>query len=63
MTDFALSCHGIYDHVVLGYNEVAPLSMFDRDLSVPVFWSWLFLGVRERIDEIPDSELHKEPFE
>lgn len=50
VADFALSWRGAYDDVVHGYEDVHPLSELDRQLLVPIFWGWLFLGVKEEIE-------------
>ncbi len=49
VADFALSWRGSYDEVVHGYEAVHPLSDLDWQLLVPVFWGWLFLGVKDEI--------------
>src|SRR5207253_4137941 len=46
VADFALSWRGDQDEVLAGYTEVSPLSELDWQLLVPVFWSWLFLGMK-----------------
>ena len=47
VADFALSWRGYQDDVVLGYEEVSPLSEDERRLIVPIFWAWLFNGVEQ----------------
>ena len=62
MADFALSWRGWYDDVVRGYDEAHPLSEFDWHLLVPAFWAWLFLGVKERIEQSSPAQLRHEGF-
>jgi Ser/Thr protein kinase RdoA (MazF antagonist) len=61
VADFALAWRGHYDAVIEGYEEVHSLSPLDRQLLVPVFWSWLFLGVKQEIEQIlsGDREDHR----
>ena len=40
------------DEVVEGYEEVHPLSDFDQNLLCPAYWSWLFIGVENRIEDM-----------
>ena len=47
VADFALSWRGNHDDVIRGYDEVRPLSPAEWQLILPVFWSWLFLGVKD----------------
>ena len=55
VADFALAWRGTYDAVVHGYEEVRRLSGLDRQLLVPVFWGWLFRGVKEEIRDMLDG--------
>jgi Ser/Thr protein kinase RdoA (MazF antagonist) len=52
VSDFALAWRGHQDEVIEGYEEVRPLSDRDRQLLIPAYWSWLFLGVKEEINAI-----------
>jgi hypothetical protein len=52
VADFALSWRGDQDEVLAGYTDVHPLSELDWQMLVPVFWSWLFLGMKQHIDDI-----------
>ncbi|MGC5333611.1 phosphotransferase enzyme family protein [Micromonospora sp. DT62] len=47
VADFALSWRGYHDDVLVGYDEVRPLSEDEWRLVRPVFWAWLFIGVRD----------------
>src|SRR5262249_55309737 len=47
VADFALSWRGYHDEVLRGYDEVRLLSDTEWRLVRPVFWAWLFLGVKE----------------
>ena len=63
VADFASSWRGYQDEVVDGYNEVCELSDLDWELLVPVYWAWMFIGVRQAIEKslerkgnLPDFE-------
>ncbi|MFD0579522.1 phosphotransferase enzyme family protein [Dactylosporangium darangshiense] len=47
VADFALSWRGYHDNVLRGYDEVRPLSDLEWQLVRPVFWAWLFIGVKD----------------
>jgi hypothetical protein len=49
VADFALSWRGHLPGVLKGYTDVSPLSQLDRELLLPVFWAWMFIGVKEQI--------------
>lgn len=49
VADFALSWRGYQDNVLRGYDEVRPLSDVEWHLVRPVFWAWLFLGVKNTL--------------
>ncbi len=49
VADFALSWRGYQDDVLRGYNDVRPLSAAEWELLRPVFWSWMFLGVKDAL--------------
>jgi hypothetical protein len=62
VADFALSWRGHHDDVLRGYDEVRALSDAEWRLVLPVFWAWLFLGVKDllsasyagtRVDGVP----------
>ena len=50
VADFANSWRGYQDEVVDGYEEVSRLSDLDRELLVPAYWAWMFIGVRQAIE-------------
>ncbi|MCL2639967.1 MAG: phosphotransferase, partial [Phycisphaerales bacterium] len=56
-SDFALAWRGHQDEVIQGYEEVHPLSSFDRQLLIPCYWSWLFLGIKDEINKIKQGSL------
>lgn len=60
VADFAMSWRGIYDEVVLGYDEVRALTDIDWYLLVPTYWSWLFIGLADWIGAREDAALSKE---
>ena len=62
VADFSLSWRGRYDEVVHGYEEVRRLSDLDWQLLVPAYWSWLFIGVRDRIERNDEAALRREDF-
>ncbi|MBT0773155.1 phosphotransferase [Kineosporia sp. J2-2] len=45
VADFALSWRGHQDDVLRGYDEVRPLTDAEWNLILPVYWSWLLLGL------------------
>ncbi len=49
VADFALAWRGYQDEVIEGYEEVHKLSGLDWELLVPVYWAWLFIGVKQAI--------------
>lgn len=55
VSEFALSWRGAYDEVILGYDDVNPLSDLDRALLTPAWWAWLLWGLLPDYDE-PDLE-------
>jgi aminoglycoside phosphotransferase (APT) family kinase protein len=55
VSEFALSWRGAYDEVILGYDEVNPLSDLDHALLTPTWWAWLLWGLVPDYDE-PDLE-------
>ena len=57
VSDFALSWRGHQDEVVEGYEEVHPLSDFDQNLLCPAYWSWLFIGVKQRIEGMISGQI------
>ncbi|HEV3359706.1 MAG TPA: phosphotransferase [Pseudonocardiaceae bacterium] len=49
VADFALAWRGHYDGVLRGYDSVRPLSDLEWRLVLPVYWAWLFLGVKDAL--------------
>ena len=49
VADFANSWRGYQDEVIEGYEEVSKLSKLDWELLVPVYWAWMFIGVKQAI--------------
>jgi aminoglycoside phosphotransferase (APT) family kinase protein len=62
VAEFALSWRGRYDDVIHGYEEVERLSDLEWQLLVPVYWSWLFLGIKHRIEALSLADLQLEHF-
>jgi aminoglycoside phosphotransferase (APT) family kinase protein len=52
VSDFALSWRGYQDDVIEGYEQVRALNELDWQLLIPCYWSWLFLGVQEKISSM-----------
>ena len=63
VADFALSWRGQYDEVIEGYQEVQKLTDLDWELLVPVYWSWIFLGVRKEIKAMLSGKVLPHGFE
>lgn len=63
VADFALSWGGEHDEVIDGYQEVHTLTDLDWDLLVPVYWSWIFIGVKKEINAMLSGELPPHGFE
>ena len=38
------------NEVIAGYEDVRPLNELDWQLLLPVYWSWLFLGVKDHVE-------------
>jgi Ser/Thr protein kinase RdoA (MazF antagonist) len=57
VADFALSWRGRYDDVVSGYQEITPLDPIDLALITPVYWAWMFIGVRTAIEGMIRGEV------
>ncbi|MFC4068286.1 phosphotransferase enzyme family protein [Actinoplanes subglobosus] len=49
VADFALSWRGYQDEVIRGYQEVRPLSELERQLIVPAYRAWMFLGLEREL--------------
>ena len=63
VADFALSWRGDQDEVIDGYQEVHKLTDLDWELLVPVYWSWLFLGVKQEIGAMIAGKILPHGFE
>ncbi|MYB49838.1 MAG: phosphotransferase [Dehalococcoidia bacterium] len=50
VADFANSWRGYQDEVIEGYEEVCKLSDLDWELLMPVYWAWMFIGVKKSIE-------------
>jgi len=62
VADFAMSWRGIYDEVIEGYREVAPLTDLEMALIVPVFWSYLFHGVKDEVKAMLSGQAPEHDF-
>lgn len=51
VSEFALAWRGVYDEVILGYDEVNRLSGLDRALLAPAWWARLLWGLVPDYDE------------
>lgn len=49
VADFAMSWRGYQDDVLRGYDEVRALSDIEWQLVRPVYWAWLFIGVKHAL--------------
>lgn len=49
VADFANTWRGMHNAVIDGYQDVHKLDDVDMDLLVPVYWSWLFIGLKNEI--------------
>jgi aminoglycoside phosphotransferase (APT) family kinase protein len=63
VADFALSWRGEHDEVINGYQEVHTLTDLDWELLVPVYWSWLFIGVKKEIGAMIAGKVPPHDFE
>jgi len=63
VADFALSWRGDQDEVIDGYQEVRKLTRLDWELLVPVYWSWIFLGVKKEIQAMISGKIPPYAFE
>lgn len=57
VADFALAWRARRDEVVLGYDEVTPLTEPDWQLLTPCLWAWAFLGVAAAVDRMRRGEV------
>lgn len=63
IADFALSWRGKYDDVVLGFDEVSPLSDLEWQLLTPIRWAWLLSFVEDLIDEMRSGRSEPQRFD
>lgn len=63
VADFALSWRGEHDEVIDGYEEVHKLTDLDWELLIPVYWSWIFMGVKKEISAILAGKVPPHDFE
>ncbi len=63
VTDFALSWRGDQDEVIDGYEEIHRLTDLDWQLLIPVYWSWMFLGVKDAIKAMVSGQAPPHGFE
>ena len=63
VADFANSWRGYQDEVIDGYQDVYKLSEVDWQLLIPVYWSWMFLGVKKEIKAMASRKAPPPDFE
>jgi hypothetical protein len=63
VADFANSWRGYQDDVIAGYEEIHRLTDLDWQLLIPVWWSWLFIGVKDAIKAMVSGEKPFNDFE
>ena len=63
VADFANSWRGYQDEVMDGYHDTLKLTDLDWQLLVPVYWSWLFLGVKDEIKAMASGKAAPHNFE
>lgn len=63
VADFALSWRGKHDEVIEGYHDVHKLTELDWELLVPVYWSWLFLNIKNELKRMVSGEIPPHGFE
>ncbi len=56
IADFALSWRGKHDGVLAGYQEESALSEIERQLLIPVYWSWMIGCAVADIEAARDPE-------
>ena len=61
--DFANAWRGYQDEVIDGYQEVRRLTDLERQLLIPAYWSWMFLGVKREIEAIVAGTTQPHGFE
>ena len=63
VADFANSWRGYQDEVIDGYQEIHKLTDLDWQLLIPVYWSWLFIGVKDAIKAMVSGKAPPNDFE
>ena len=63
VADFAASWRGYQDEVIDGYQEVHKLTDLDWQLLIPVYWSWMFHGVKGAIRAMVSGKVSPHGFE
>ncbi len=63
VADFANSWRGYQDELIDGYQEIHRLNELDWQLLVPVYWSWMFLGVKDAIKAMVSGKAPTHDFE
>ncbi|MSQ24527.1 MAG: hypothetical protein EXR58_08310 [Chloroflexi bacterium] len=63
VADFALAWRGDQDEILDGYQEVHKLTDLDWNLLVPVYWAWMFLGVKKGIRAMTSGALPSPNFD
>ena len=63
VADFANSWRGNQDEVIDGYQELHKLTDLDWQLLIPVYWSWVFIGVKDAIKAMVSGKVPPHDFE
>ena len=63
VADFANSWRGYQDELIDGYQEIHGLTDVDWQLFIPVYWSWMFLGVKDEIQAMASGKAPPPDFE
>ena len=63
VADFANSWRGNQDEVIDGYQEIHKLTDLDWQLLIPVYWSWMFIGVKHEIKAMLSGRVPPNDFE
>lgn len=63
VADFALAWRARRDEVVLGYDEVTPLTETEWQLLTPCLWAWAFYGVAAAAERMRRGEVAPSGFD
>lgn len=63
VAEFALAWRARRDEVVLGYDDVTPLTETDWQLLTPCLWSWAFRGVAAAVARMRRGEVAPHGFD